>query len=96
VYTGGTEIKNNIYEWRTISLSDVFSTVIKRTSFFDSKTLNAFASFCGKNCLSFLKAISSAKRRKKNETYQRTWSVNVMKEEYHGKNLLLYLLYLIY
>lgn len=80
-------VLGDIYVLKAISLSDIFTEMLKRSTYFNNKTLNSFSSFCGKNDLKFLSSNESSPKRVKNKngSYVRYWNLHVLNDKYQGK-----------
>lgn len=80
-------VLGNMYISKAISLSDIFTEMLKHSTYFNNKTFNSFSSFCGKNDLKFLSSNESSPKRVKNKngSYARYWNLHVLNDKYQGK-----------
>jgi hypothetical protein len=80
-------VNGDLYILKSISLSEIFTEMLKHSTYFNNKTFNSFSSFCGKNDLKFLSSNEHSLKRVKNKdgTYARHWNLYVLNDKYKGK-----------
>ncbi|CAO3611183.1 unnamed protein product [Cunninghamella blakesleeana] len=85
VYNSEPNFSSDLYTPQAITLKELFINVLKYSTCFGNKTLNSFASFCGKNNLNFMKNDDNTKRSRINinGSYSRIWNVFVLNQELH-------------
>ncbi|CAO3619487.1 unnamed protein product [Cunninghamella echinulata] len=86
VYDSEANFSSDLYTPQAITLKKLFINVLKYSTCFENKTLNSFASFCGKNNLNFMKNDNTKKSRINiNGSYSRIWNVFVLNQELHSQ-----------
>ncbi|KAG2236192.1 hypothetical protein INT48_003811 [Thamnidium elegans] len=77
-------VNGDLYILKSISLSEIFTELLKHSTYFNNKTFNSFNSFCGKNDLKFLSSNEHSLKRVKNKDgiYERRWNLYVLNDKY--------------
>jgi hypothetical protein len=81
-----TPVDEGLYQSKTLPLSEIYTIMIERLTFFNVKT-KLFASFCSKYYIGFMENESVSPKRLKNQNgrYAKLYNVYILNERYHGK-----------
>ncbi|SAL99560.1 hypothetical protein [Absidia glauca] len=83
-YVSAEVMDQDLYSLAFVSMKEIFTVVLQHSDCLENKTLNGFASFCGKNKLGFLDKANCRKRMKTSQPLgQRYRQLYVLKPEYY-------------